>query len=151
MKIKEIKENLLGSHRVFVEAINDMNAQQFSVSPERKWNAGQQLSHVLKGLKGVHTGFVRPKMQLKLMFGKSDRPSRSYEDLISDYRTKLSEGYSNRIAYMPAKVSFGDAQILNDKLISYASRLSKKLNSYKEEELDKYQLPHPILGKMTLR
>jgi hypothetical protein len=29
--------------------------------------------------------------------------------------------------------------------------LSEKLNKFTEEELDKYILPHPLLGKLTIR
>ncbi len=37
------------------------------------------------------------------------------------------------------------------KLQGLVQKLCKRMNKYSEEELDKYILPHPLMGKVTLR
>lgn len=151
MERTEIKDTLMRKHREFIDYVQAMDERTFVKAPKGKWHAGQQLSHVLKSLKAVYIGMVMSKFQLKLVFGKANRPSSTYEDLVTRYHDKLAEGYQNREAYMPQEVSFEDRKTLCDKVMSYASRLGKQLDKYEGEELDEYVLPHPLLGKLTIR
>lgn len=151
MTIEELQEALMANHKMFKDFLLSMDDETFLHAPGGKWNAGQQLSHVVKSLKAIHTGMVLPKFQLKVMFGKSNRLSRTYDELVSRYQEKLAAGYENRSAYMPNEVTREDVKKLADKMMSYASRISKRLATYDEDGLDTYLLPHPLLGKMTLR
>ncbi len=151
MQKTEIKEQLLQSHRAFIEIVKVIDEESFYRAPEGKWNAGQQLSHLVKSLKAIYTGLVIPKFQLKMLFGKANRTSRSYNELVEKYQSKLDKGYENRKAYMPAEVEFKDRKALCDKLMSFANRLGKQLEGFDEEQLDTYLLPHPLLGKLTIR
>lgn len=139
------------SHLLFVEELQAMDESTYLRAPEGKWNAGQHLSHLVKSAKAIHTGLVLPRFQLKVMFGTANRPSRTYEGLVEKYQTKLAEGYENKNAYMPAEVSISDRKELSDKLMSYASLIGKRVEGYKEDELDIYILPHPLIGKLTIR
>ncbi|QLH34686.1 MAG: DinB family protein [Cyclobacteriaceae bacterium] len=40
---------------------------------------------------------------------------------------------------------------MNVRLTKEVNRLAAKLNRFSEAELDLYILPHPLLGKLTLR
>ncbi|MBN8578769.1 MAG: DinB family protein [Cytophagales bacterium] len=42
-------------------------------------------------------------------------------------------------------------QRLNHNLTNEVTKLASKLNRFSEAELDLYILPHPLLGKLTLR
>lgn len=139
------------SHRAFIEMLKEMDEESFYRALEGKWNAGQQLSHLVKSLKAIYTGLVIPKFQLKILFGKADRPSRSFDELVEKYQLKLSEGYENRKAYMPTELEFRDRKALSDKLMSLANRMGKQLDGFDEEQLDTLLLPHPLLGKLTIR
>lgn len=139
------------AHKEFKDLVISLDTDQLAMAPEGKWSADQQLSHVVKSLKAIHTGFSLPKFQLKLMFGKSNRPLRTYDEVVERYHQKLAAGYENRSAYMPSSVDPAEVKELADKMMSYASRISKKIGGYSEEDLDTYLLPHPLIGKMTLR
>ena len=48
-----------------------------------------------------------------------------------------------------------DQSIAKDKLIesfqNHYDELTKKLNKWSEKDLDTYRLPHPLIGKITVR
>lgn len=53
--------------------------------------------------------------------------------------------------YIPHKVSYKQKQGLTAALSYALNRLEKSLAKFNEEDLDNYILPHPLLGKLTMR
>lgn len=151
MKIHEIQAELVRSHGSFKEFVMSMDKEAYLRAPEEKWNTGEQLSHVLKSIKAIHTGMVLPKVQLKVMFGKANRPSRTYEGLVTRYNERLAEAYEQPKAYAPETVEYEEREKLLDKFCSYAKKIGDRLNKYDEASIDAYIMPHPLLGKLTIR
>ena len=87
------------------------------------------------------------------MTGKPNRPSRTYEELVNRYQTKLRKGGKAGGRYVPAIISpdYGQARVVDDFSVSIDHLYYKIAKRWKDDKLDKYLAPHPLLGRITLR
>ena len=146
-----IIQALRKNHTDFVTAVQSLSAQDFMAAPAHKWTAGQHLAHIYKSVRPLAMGLLLPKFAVRLMFGKANRPSKSYDDLVLKYQIILQNGGKAGAAFIPKAVSFEQKTALGNRVLAIVERLIKNIQSYSEEELDAYILPHPLLGKLTLR
>ncbi len=105
MEISELQRKLKESHVHFIGTINRVADADFTKSVNQKWTAGQQLDHIIKSVAPVNLAFALPAFVLKISFGKANRPSRSYEQLVEKYRSKLNEGGRAPGRFVPASIS----------------------------------------------
>ncbi len=147
----DIKNQLTVSHHAFTEAILSLSEADFLFAKPEKWTAGQQLEHIYRSVAPVKLAFSLPKFILRLLFGKANRPSKDYETLVAKYQAKLAAGGKAPAPFVPRAVLFVQKENLRDKLVRTIQTLNHRVNQYSEAELDTYILPHPLLGKLTLR
>lgn len=151
MDKQTIKNKLYESHNSFISFLDDLTNEEFLSSKNDKWTAGQQLEHIYLGVKPVRQIFSLPKFITKLIWGQSNRESKSYEDLIKKYLQKLKNGGRATGRFIPKTVSIEKGNKLKVDLKNEVVKLTTKLDKLTEDELDKYILPHPLLGKLTMR
>lgn len=151
MNNKEIAAILQGNYQAFMEEVDALSEIDFCYAPENKWSAAQQLDHLVRSVQPVNLAFGLPVFVLKKLFGKSNRPSKTYEELITKYQSKIAAGAKASGRFIPPSVSFHQKESLLKKLSKLTTSLSKKVNIISENNLDTYILPHPLLGKITLR
>ena len=147
----EIISLLTENHKQFTDQFKLMDENQFIASMNGKWNAGQQLDHIIRAVQPVVLAFSLPAFLLKLFFGKANRPSKSYEKLVEKYQAKLIAGGKASGRFVPRTISFSKKEKAIKKLDGLVHKLSKKTGARNENELDEIILPHPLLGKLTLR
>jgi hypothetical protein len=153
MTRKEIIAHLTQKHQQFADAISSLNDKDFTFSlKNEKWTAGQQIDHIYKSVSVLANGLrFLPKWCIKLIFGKANRPSKSYEDLVKKYHLKLEAGGRASSRFVPKTVEANEKEAIINKTLNSVFRLCKCIGNYSEEELDQFILPHPLLGKVTLR
>ncbi len=151
MKAAVINIMLLQKHESFIAFIRGLNDEQFMGSINNKWSAGQQLQHIYLSVKPLTQALLLPRFVLHLLFGKANRPSKIYEALIQKYKDKLTSGGRATGRFIPAAVDVNKKDELLKKLENSIKKLSAQILQYKEQELDILILPHPLLGKITLR
>ncbi len=151
MQKPQIIESLRQRHEELISFVAGLDAGSFEFAPDGKWSAGQQLEHILRGVAPLATAFRLPKMLPKMIFGKSRATPRDYETIVTDYRRILAEGGRASGRFVPRKVGFGDRERLIKKLRSTLDRLIGGLETFDENEIDGIRLPHPLLGKLTIR
>jgi len=142
---------LLANHARFVHQLNGLRDEEFYHSPQGKWNAAQQLDHIIKSVSAVAFAFSVPKFIVQWKFGKANRPSKTYEELVDKYKRKLQEGYIANGRFSAGEISPGQKKIMLVKLTKLVDRLARRTKGLSEASLDKYILPHPLLGKLTFR
>lgn len=147
----DIQHQLTKSYHAFTEAILSLSEADFLFAASDKWSAGQQLEHLYRAVRPITLAFVLPKFVPRLLFGKANRPSRNYNALVNKYHEKLAAGGKASRPYIPKAVLFIQRNKLKTKLLRTVAKLNRNLNKYSEAELDSYILPHPLLGKLTLR
>jgi len=70
---------------------------------------------------------------------------------VKKYLSQLENGGKATGIFIPKKVNIEKGQKLKVDLKNEVRNLSSNIDKLTEEELDKYVLPHPILGKITMR
>lgn len=149
------KEELLQSF----EQINNDVAAFFSAIPNEKfyehpvdvWSARDNLEHLNKSVGAVVTALSLPKILPSVLFGKAKRQSRSFEEIRETYQGKLKGGAKATGRFVPDEKSGKEKEELLKNWQKISDKLIAALNKWSEEDLDKYRLPHPILGKLTVR
>ena len=149
------KPHIIYSLNEKVDAFNNyilpLNKEQFELAPEGKWSAGQNLDHLIRSIKPLQLAYGLPKFALLVLFGKTNRPSRTYDELVIKYKTKLAAGGRASGPFIPPFIGFEKKNELIKKYAAHKQRLIAKIEKQTERELDTYILPHPLLGKVTLR
>ncbi len=145
--IKSLEENVIQ----FNDLVKGLNKDEFEINLNNKWSAGQDLVHLIKVLKIVNIGFTLPKPILRLMYGIQKNNNRSFEQLQQMYKSALEGGAKAPTIYIPKPVVYIDKDNLIQKHVSLNKSFIDKLNNHTQYELDSYRLPHPILGKISLR
>ncbi|MDX2001137.1 MAG: DinB family protein [Chitinophagales bacterium] len=149
------KSSIIGelqtAHREFVDYVNGMSEMDFTAAPENKWTAGQQLEHIYLSVKPVAMALSLPKLAPRLLFGKANRTSRSYDEVVAKYQAKLNAGGKAPSSFVPKPVGLERKSAIAQQVDAQVAKLIKGINSYSEKQLDQLLLPHPLLGKMTIR
>ncbi|MBS1734309.1 MAG: DinB family protein [Bacteroidetes bacterium] len=146
-----IKAKLHDSHNSFICYLNGLTEAEFLTSKNDKWTAGQQLEHIYLGVKPVRQLMSLPKFIPKIIWGQANRESKSYEELVKKYLLKLENGGRATGRFIPKTVSLEKGKKLKVDLKNEVDKLVAELDKVTEHDLDKYILPHPLLGKLTMR
>jgi hypothetical protein len=151
MDKQTIKDNLYKNHQSFISYLDTLTKEEFLNSKNNKWTAGQQLEHIFLGVKPVRQILSLPKFILKLIWGQANRESKSYDDFVKKYLLKLENGGRATGRFIPKTVNNEKGLRLKNDLKNEVDKLTLKLDKLTETDLDKYILPHPLLGKLTTR
>ena len=135
----------------FTNYITELNKEKFEASPNGKWSAGQNLDHLIRAIQPLQMAYSLPKFVLRILFGKTNRAPRSYEEVVAKYKSKLSAGGRASGPFIPPVISFDKKDRLIKKYDQHKKKLIAKIEKQNEVDLDNYILPHPLLGKVTLR
>lgn len=135
----------------FINYIAGLNKEEFESTPNGKWSAGQNLEHLIRAIQPLQQAYGLPKFVLHILFGKTNRPSRSYGEIVAKYKSKLTAGGRASGPFIPPLIIFERKDGLIKKYEHQKKKLIAKIEKQTEENLDKYILPHPLLGKVTLR
>lgn len=151
MTKQEIIRHLTKNHTDFTTFIEQLDDKQFMFAPKDKWTAGQQLEHIYRSVSPVLMAFRLPRFVPSLLFGKANRVSRDYDALVQKYHSKLGSGGKASGRFVPKPVQLNQRANLKRDILRTVEKLGKEVEQCSEEQLDKYILPHPLLGKLTFR
>jgi hypothetical protein len=151
MQKEAIIQLLDKNYQDFAAFVAAQSAEQFCYALEGKWTSGQQTDHLIKAVRPVRLGLRLPKFIPKLLFGTSNRPSKTYDELVAKYQAKLAAGGKASRAFIPPTVAAAKQAILAKAIEKEKDALLQSIASWSEADLDKYLMPHPLLGKLTIR
>jgi uncharacterized damage-inducible protein DinB len=120
------------------------------------WSPSDNLDHLIKAVKPISKALKLPKITLQAMFGKAEKPSITYAELCSIYRDEIAKGAKASDRYLPnQETPVGNAEEKKNVLLEQWAKANAELLSVVEQwdegELDQYLLPHPLIGKLTIR
>ena len=151
----EIIEQLQQSYEQLIGWYRQQADDRFTFSPQaNKWTAGQHADHLLKSTRPINKSMRMPRLMLKTMFGINNREERSYAALFEKYETALQNqapGFQPPSRFQPTDLTSDQKQNTLQDLQSEVDQLSETVSKWKEAALSKYILPHPLIGKLTLR
>lgn len=135
----------------FVQFVENLSDETFVRPVPEKWTAGQHVEHLIKTTRPVNLALTLPRFLPLLLFGKPKSASRTYEEIAALYRAKLNAGAKAPKIYVPRAVSIAERQDLMARYKQVAENLDKLAAKWSEADLDNHLLPHPLLGKLTVR
>ena len=150
MNKHEISQKLISHHNQFIACLESIPYSEVILSKNGKWSPAQQLVHIVKSVAPVRLAFIFPSFLLKIIFGSANRPSKTYDALISKYHAKLAAGGKASARFVP-QLETTSIEKNSKQLQQLIKSLTSQVNSFEEDQLDRLILPHPLLGKLTLR
>jgi hypothetical protein len=146
-----ITSNLNLQHQSFTDYLSSLSKSEFEFNSETKWSAGQQLEHIRLCLKPLNMILSVPKVLTRLYFGRANRDSKSYLELVSKYQSKLGNRGVAPPSFSPEPIKYDQLVSLSNTVLRIVNRIIEKVQNFSERELDAMILPHPVLGKVTKR
>ncbi len=146
----------------FSETCSNIDEALFFKKPTDKWSAAENIQHLIISTRMTALAYRLPKFIVRLIGGKPNRPSRSYEELKEKYYKKLADGGRASGVFVPkpieikygkpARMNRSDGQKLMDNWQKATAGFIKALAKNRtEKDLDNYLAKHPLLGRITLR
>lgn len=153
MKKAEVIEVLNEKHQVLYEWLDTHPVEKWVEGPQGKWNTGEHIVHLIQTANAINKALWLPKFFLKYKFGVNNRANRTYEEIIKKYQDKLAKnpGVVAPISRNMPSISTANKTTYISNLEKEKLKLIKLFKKWKEHDLDTYLLPHPLLGRMTIR
>ena len=147
-KEKIIQELQKGFEEVIITA-QPVADSVFFRKLDSKWSASDNVEHLILSVKPLKLAFRLPKFIL-LYFGKPNRPIRTYDELVKKYLEKLNSGGRATSAFVP-KSNHKDKRLLFENFKQLNQGFIKSLTKWNDADLDRYLIPHPLLGNLYVR
>lgn len=134
-----------------------LSADEWVLRVGSAWTPAEHLDHLNIAVSAVARGFSMSRLLLRLRFGRARHASRTYEAVRADYRARLAGGGRASGRFVPVREdpASEEQSVRHQALLARWQRVNARLRSavakWSERELDRIQLPHPILGKLTAR
>ena len=126
---------------------SDYSAEDFPAQREG-WSYAQNLDHLITSTAAVTNSLKLPKLLLRTLFGTGSA-SRTSDEVKSAYLAKLDQGSQASGKFVPTGSQSQQAMLAEWK--STSAKLITNLDRWNEQQLDRLRLPHPLIGKLTVR
>lgn len=146
---QNIQQSITDNIKSFINAAEKKNEELFFQNFNNKWSVAENSVHLILSVKPINMVLSLPRFTLCL-FGKLNRATMNYDDVVKKYLEALLQGAVAKNDYIPKKKKLSKVVVLQE-LKEYYDILCIKIEKWDESDLDKYLLPHPIIGKITVR
>ena len=153
MNLDDITRQLRKASAEFITCCSTIEEVRFFYQPADKWSIAQNVKHLIISANKTKLAYSLPKALIRLVTGKPNRTSRSYNELVEKYKFKLEQGGRASSPFIPKTLPSGTVrEILLKEFSSVMEKLAHTMEKkWTDPQLDKYLAPHPLLGKITLR
>ncbi len=151
----EIRAALTTLHEESVAYWSALDTGAFLAPIGAAWSPAENVRHLTKSMRAVTKGLRMPRLLLLVLFRRPGRPSRRYEEVREVYRARLARGAdAGRFAPGPRPAP-SDSEAERARIMAHHAtavrELSNATEGWSERALDLRQLPHPLLGPLTVR
>ena len=151
---RAIIEALETAHETGVDYWSGFTTAEFFAPLGDHWSPAEHVRHLTRSMTPLLPVLRVPRVALRFAFGAATEPSRSYEQIEAMYEKVLSAGgTAGRFAPSPEQ-SGGDTARRNAIMDAHSETLrglTQAMDRWTEAQLDAHRLPHPLLGKLTVR
>lgn len=130
--------------------LSQLSDKNFILSKNNKWSVAENMEHIYISAKAVAKAMQLPKPVLE-GFGKPNGPSKKIMEIVAMYKVKLAVTPLPNNPYAPKKATEKTRQEIMQNWKDVGEFLRLQVEEWASEDLDKYVLPHPLLGNMTIR
>lgn len=153
MTKKEIAQINTNKHQILYDWLQNHADENWTKGPKGKWNTGEHIVHLIQSEAALNKALLLPKFYLKYKFGTNNRENRSYAKVVQKYQDKLAANpdVKSSISKKMPTITVANKSTFISKLDKEKMKLLKKLQKWSDKDLDTYLIPHPLLGRMTVR
>lgn len=151
---REIVEALENAHEGAVDYWAGYDTAEFFAPMGTRWSAAEHVRHLTRSMTPLLPVLRVPRAALRFAFGAATKPSRSYDDIETAYARVLTDGGTAGRFAPPPDRNAPDAARRNAIMDSHSETLrglTQAMERWTEAQLDAHRLPHPLLGKLTVR
>lgn len=149
----EVIDALKQKHQTLYEWLKSHPDENCVKGPQNKWNTGEHIVHLIQSENMLNKALWLPKFYLKYKFGTNNRDNPTYHQIVKKYQDKLAANpgvVANISRNMPTMTLTNKSAYIS-KLDKEKMKLIKQFQKWRERDLDTYLLPHPLMGRMTIR
>lgn len=154
MKPQDISSYLLDEQQQLINLYKNGGERLWSFQPEGKWTGGQHMVHLVQSTEPLLKALRYPKFVLKWKFGTNNRENRTIDQIISRYKEKLADipgGVVSPFSANMPKPTYSESEKWINQWQQLNSSLNAKTLNLTDKDLDSVLIPHPLMGRMTLR
>lgn len=146
-----IQQQLSVDCNAFVAVVNSLSEDQFRKHENEKWSAAEVLQHLYLSARPV-ARLMTGSRDVLTQWGEATSPSRGYEEIALAYKAILATGAKAPVAMSPRSedMQVEKSEVL-DRFCGIYQTLINAIVDWSDQELDTYCIPHPVLGKLTVR
>ena len=127
---------------------------EFFAKIDGHWSPAENVRHLIKSIRPVTKALGVPRLLLWFKFGKSHRNSAPWPEIQTRYNGLLDAG-GKAGRFSPSEREEPDLEAGRTRILGQFVQVNRDLRAaiakWADRSLDSYQLPHPLLGKLTLR
>ncbi len=136
-------------NQLVVDAVMPMSEEEWSAPRGDKWSPAGIVEHLFISANPVSSALKIPKEMLELQFGWYQGTPRSYNSLKFVYNDMLKNTPIPNNPFGP-KGGKSKAELLQSWQM-VKDKIPTRLDNWTPEDLDRYTIPHPILGPFSVR
>ncbi len=150
-----ISDALMTLHQESVRFWESFRTAAFLEPLGDAWSPADNVRHLTKSVRAVTRGLQAPKLLLLLRFGRPGHPSRTFEEVRDLYRARLAKGASAGRFAPSGRPPSDVPEAAREEIMAFhadaVGSLCRAIGRWSERSLDRRQLPHPLLGPLTVR
>ncbi|MBD2703951.1 DinB family protein [Spirosoma sp. BT702] len=147
----ELQHRLADECQQFIDVINSVPEHDFYLRPADKWSIADVTQHLYLSARPIVRLMTGPREVLR-QWDSPDVASHTYQELRTNYENVLASGVKAPPTMSPRPE---DTEVEKRELVKRFTgiyqALSEATDTWSEEELDTFCIPHPALGKLTVR
>jgi hypothetical protein len=146
-----IQDQLREDYQEFILWTDSIADEQFWTQPSGKWSVGEVMQHLFLSARPVARLLAGPRDVLG-PWGRPDSPPRGYDEITLVYKSVLATGVKAPAGMLPRPedTAVGRSDMVTRFKAIYDA-LINAVASWSIHELDDYCIPHPVLGKLSVR
>ncbi len=153
MDKNDIADLLEKKHQDLFTWLKNQPDENWEKGPKDKWSTSQHIQHLVNSLQLLNNALSYPRFVLKYKFGTSNREPRDYKTVAKKYQEKLLANQErakkfNKDLYKP---TLKEKERLLTRFQIQQKKLQYKTRKISDKNLDTLVIPHPLMGKMTVR
>ncbi len=142
-------EDVFGRTIQYVEhQDDDMFSQPLAAG---KWSTAQNIEHLCSSTFPMAKGMSMPKLVMKASFGTNNRTEKTIDELYLKYKSAIAVGLKAPQKFAPDVINNDQKSEMLEKFAHAKTKLINVLDKWDEASLTKHILPHPAIGKLTIR
>lgn len=149
-KKETLLNDLAETFQATAETFAKIDSKKACLAVGSKWSIAQQFKHLILSTFPVAAALKAPYERLAAL-GKPTDSSLDYEGLKSNYYAILANGAKAIDPFIPETIGQEDLENMLSNWINIGQKFKDRLAKWPEEDLDKYVIPHPILGALSVR